>query len=120
MAPRALQDIEAQPQPRRRPFIQRLLTDPPQFGPMKKLMNKMKGSPGSITPEEIKKLSTLLMEVHPEERTEPLQLDVFKALSRVIICAKRKATRINAERERDSIPWTFRDSIMPPVSAKEN
>lgn len=111
---------EAQPKPRKRFFIKRLLTDPPELRPLKQLLDRMHERPSSIDLNEILEAKSLFLSIHPSERDGHLELSLFAAFSRVIVGAQRKFTRIKAKNERDSIPWAFRETLIPPVSAKEN
>ena len=120
MATRALQNIEAQPQPRKRFFIKRLLTDPPEIKPLKELLDRMHNRPSNVGLIDILKAKELFLSIHPSEREENLQLSMFAAFSRVTVGSTRKFIRNKAQKERDSLPWTFRNTLLPPVSAKEN
>lgn len=119
MATRALHTHEAQPHPKKRPFLDRLLTEPPQVGQMHKLIEKMTYSPSSLAPKDILDLKKLFLEIHPNERTAWLQIKVFEALSRVVVGARGSFLRKLAAEERDSIPWAFREPPTQVSSAKE-
>lgn len=110
---------EAQPKPRKRFFIKRLLSEHPEIKPLGELLDKMHARPSDITLNELLKAKSLYLSIPPSERNEFLELKVFAAFSRVIVSAKRKFTRIKAQEERDSIPWAIRNSSIPPTSAKE-
>lgn len=110
---------EAQPKARKRFFIKRLLTEHPEIKPLGELLDMMHHRPSEVTLDDMLKAKSLYLSIHPSERNMHLELNVFAAFSRVIISAKRKYTRIKAQEERDSIPWTIRNSLIPPTSAKE-
>ena|GEM_PF-5781132 len=109
----------AQPKTRKRFFVKRLLTDPPEIKPLKELLGRIHGSPSDVTLKDILEAKSLFLSIHPSERNENLQLSLFAAFSRVIVGSSRKFTRIKAQKERDSLPWTFRETLIAPVTAKE-
>ncbi len=115
----ALHKIEAQPHTRKRFFINRLLTDPPEIKPLKELLGRIHARPYDVGLNDILEAKSLFLSIHPSERNENLQLSLFAAFSRVIVGSTRKFIRIKAQNERDSIPWTFRETLIPPASAKE-
>jgi hypothetical protein len=111
---------EAQPKARKRFFIKRLLTDPPEIKPLKELLDRIHDRPYDVDLNEIREAKSLFLSIHPSERNERLQLSLFAAFSRVIVGSTRKFIRLKAQNERDSISWTFRETLIPPASAKEN
>jgi len=119
MATRALHKTEAQPKARKRFFIKRLLTEPPEIKPLGELLDRMHDRPSDVTLNDILKAKSLYLSIHPSERNGHLELNVFAAFSRVIVSAKRNFTRTKAQNERDSIPWAIRETLIPPTSAKE-
>jgi hypothetical protein len=119
MATRALHTHEAQPHPKKRPFLDRLLTEPPQFRPMRKLIHMMTHTLSSIAPKDVSDLKKLFLEIHPEEMSPRIELDVFAAFSRVVVGARTPLLRKFAAEERESIPWAFRESLLSLPDAKE-
>ena len=80
----------------------------------------MHDRPYNVGLNEILEAKSLFLSIHPSERNERLQLSLFTAFSRVIVGSIRKFIRLRAQKERDSLPWTFRETLIPPASAKEN
>lgn len=103
--------IDSQPHSRRRPFIKKLLTDPPQLKPLMDLMGKAQSTPSFIKPSEIREIKNLYLEIHPEERDALLELQVFYCLSRLVVGSTNPMLRETATRERDSIPWGIRNTL---------
>ncbi|MBD3398484.1 hypothetical protein GF412_04635 [Candidatus Micrarchaeota archaeon] len=114
MVARALHKGEISPKAnpadtRRRPFIKRMLSDPPQFKPILQILTKIKENPSRVTPAQVRELKKLFLEVHPSDRDVLLDLQVFASFSRLIVSARGKYTRATAQWARDSIPWNFRE-----------
>lgn len=121
MATIKLHAAQGNPQPhsRRRPFIKKLLTDPPQLKPLMDLMGKAQEHPSFLKPSEIKEIKILYLEIHPEERDALLELQVFYCLSRLVVGSTNPSLRETATLERDSIPWGIRNTLFSINQKKE-